>query len=74
LRSVSLGTGHFFVSDCEDGGERQVGYLINDLILMVQHPAVGGGDMIVHHIVCIAFWSLGVMDRLPPSLERSRHL
>ncbi|KAJ1477974.1 hypothetical protein T484DRAFT_1819166 [Baffinella frigidus] len=40
-----------------------VGYLINDLFLMVQHPVVGGGDMIVHHIVCIAFWSLGVFDR-----------
>ena len=45
LRTVPLGTGHFFVSGSEGGGDRQVGYLINDLILMVQHPTVKGVDL-----------------------------
>jgi hypothetical protein len=41
-----------------------VGYLINDLFLMIKYPVVGGTDMVVHHIICILFWGSGVLDRL----------
>ena len=53
-----------------------VGYLINDLFMMIKYPVVGGTDMVVHHIICILFWGSGLLDRLgtekhPPCVPNS---
>mmetsp|Transcript_23986 Transcript_23986/g.60704 ORF Transcript_23986/g.60704 Transcript_23986/m.60704 type:complete len:263 (-) Transcript_23986:13-801(-) len=40
-----------------------LGYFMNDLILILMHPSVGGADMLVHHIVIGVFFTSGILDR-----------
>ena len=45
-----------------------LGYFLNDLFLILQYPAVGGYDMLFHHIIVGIFFTSGLLDRwlLPP--------
>mmetsp|Transcript_62554 Transcript_62554/g.101185 ORF Transcript_62554/g.101185 Transcript_62554/m.101185 type:complete len:259 (-) Transcript_62554:159-935(-) len=40
-----------------------VGYFVNDMVLILMDPEVGGMDMLVHHILCIGFWGGGLLDK-----------
>jgi len=40
-----------------------VGYFVNDFVLIMMHPSVGGADMIAHHIIIGGFFILGLLDR-----------
>ena len=37
----------------------QVGYFVNDMILILLDSEVGGVDMLAHHVLCIGFWGGG---------------
>mmetsp|Transcript_10382 Transcript_10382/g.23746 ORF Transcript_10382/g.23746 Transcript_10382/m.23746 type:complete len:250 (-) Transcript_10382:303-1052(-) len=40
-----------------------VGYFVNDFVLILAYPSVGGADMIAHHIIIGGFFILGLIDR-----------
>lgn len=40
-----------------------LGYFLNDLILILQFPSIGGADMLVHHVIVGIFFTSGLLDR-----------
>eukprot|EP00281_Chroomonas_sp_CCMP1168_P002809 CAMPEP_0206268558 /NCGR_PEP_ID=MMETSP0047_2-20121206/31778_1 /ASSEMBLY_ACC=CAM_ASM_000192 /TAXON_ID=195065 /ORGANISM="Chroomonas mesostigmatica_cf, Strain CCMP1168" /LENGTH=227 /DNA_ID=CAMNT_0053696899 /DNA_START=33 /DNA_END=716 /DNA_ORIENTATION=- len=70
-RPVYVHSSHFMVVGPDSAYEMQwmrytvcysVGYFLNDLLLIIQHPSIGGVDMLVHHIVIGVFFTSGLLD------------